>query len=105
MFTLDFGKIYVLNVKKIKKILTKKLLFEKKSVGKSERKKLNKSLGIGPGAIGPGGLGPGGIGPGAIAKITPTTIPIVTRMPTMAEMITFDIVFNNFLKLKNFISI
>ena len=90
MFTLDFGKIYVLNVKKIKKILTKKLLFEKKSVGKSERKKLNKSLGIGPGAI---------------AKITPTTIPIVTRMPTMAEMITFDIVFNNFLKLKNFISI
>ena len=31
MFTLDFGKIYVLNVKKIKKILKKKLLFEKKN--------------------------------------------------------------------------
>ena len=31
MFTLDFGKKYVLNVKKIKKILKKKLLFEKKN--------------------------------------------------------------------------
>ena len=32
MFTLDFGKIYVLNVKKIKKILKKELLFEKKKL-------------------------------------------------------------------------